>query len=51
MVLLFRNAICMSVCLNMLVVCSVSIPTYVNAAHLCLGVRVICSAYVVGLFA
>jgi hypothetical protein len=42
MVLLVRNAICMPVCLNMLVISYVSFPMYVKAAHFRLGDRVIC---------
>jgi hypothetical protein len=38
MVLLVRYAILRSECLNMLVMYVVSFPTYVNVAHLCLGV-------------
>jgi hypothetical protein len=41
-VLLVRNAIFKSVCLNVLVMSSVSLPTYVGVAHLCLEVCVEC---------
>ena len=40
--LFVRNAIFKSVCLNMLVMYSVSLPTCVKVAHLCLEVNVEC---------
>jgi hypothetical protein len=41
-VLLVWNAIFKSVCLNMLLMYSVSLPTYVKVAHLCLEFSVEC---------
>jgi len=41
MVLLVRNAILMFVCLKMFVINVVSLPVYVNVAHLCFSIGLV----------